>query len=124
MKTAAMPPQVPVWAVATGLSDGSAVSLAGTWLVIGAPGDDNAGGIDAGAVYNYWYKGPPPAGTTWVNEIKLLAGDGAAGANFGNAVAILDSADGCKNQATIDQILKGMEKILKDSANDEKKNRE
>jgi MYXO-CTERM domain-containing protein len=61
---------------------GSSVALNGNLLASGAPGnDDKAAG--AGAVYAY-----TRTGSTWSNEQKILASDGAASDSFGRSVAI------------------------------------
>ncbi|MCB9915253.1 MAG: FG-GAP repeat protein [Planctomycetes bacterium] len=60
---------------------GSAVALHGGWAFVGAPGDDDLG-ADAGAVWAY-----QRVGTAWQPAAKLTAGDGAAGAGFGGALA-------------------------------------
>lgn len=71
---------------------GSAVAISrdGLTMAIGAPTEDNAGGGDAGAVYIF-----TRSGSTWTEEGKLLASDGAASARFGNAVALSSDGDTC-----------------------------
>lgn len=51
-----------------------------------------------------------------MNQVQMAAA--------AKCVAILESTDGCKNQATIDQMLKDIEKILKNTegGSSEKKN--
>ena len=68
---------------------GFAVSLSGRagrtiadYAIIGAPGDDGAG-KDAGAAYIY-----ASNGKNWRQEIKIAAGDAAAGDAFGFVVSI------------------------------------
>ena len=65
---------------------GSTVALSGDTLVVGAPFDDTPGGADAGAAYVF-----VRSGTTWGEQQKLLASDGATNDIFGIAVSI--SAD-------------------------------
>ncbi len=60
---------------------GYSVSISGNVAVVGASGDDDLGN-GAGAAYVFRYNG-----STWVEEAKLLASDGAAGDWFGCAVA-------------------------------------
>ncbi len=61
---------------------GEAVSFSGSRAVAGASGDDDAG-TASGSVGVF-----ERAGTGWVQTAKLTAGDAAAGALFGRAVAI------------------------------------
>ncbi len=88
---------------------GTAVALAGDYLVVGAPGDDDAG-EDAGAIYVYQRNPPLPGGVEaadrvislpWVADshastytfwpiAKLTANDALAGDRFGSAVAAVD----------------------------------
>ncbi|MDZ4686824.1 MAG: hypothetical protein SH850_17260 [Planctomycetaceae bacterium] len=65
---------------------GTSVALKGTRLVVGAPGDDNANGVDAGAAYIY-----TRVGLGWTNEVKLRSQDLAAGDELGFAVAVADA---------------------------------
>lgn len=60
---------------------GNAVAIAGERIVVGTPAEDSA----KGAVHVYRYN---PSTTTWVEEQKLIALDGAAGDQFGFSVAI------------------------------------
>jgi hypothetical protein len=62
---------------------GISVAIAGDRIVVGAEGDDNAGGTDAGAVYVF-----VRSGTVWTQEAKLTASDAAASDFFGSAVAM------------------------------------
>ncbi len=62
---------------------GSAVALAGTTAVVGAPDDDTPAGMDAGSAYVFGL-----VNGVWVRQAKLLAGDGAASDNFGRSVAV------------------------------------
>jgi hypothetical protein len=58
------------------------VSLDGDTVLIGAPFDDD-NGIDSGSAYVFTH-----TGTTWTQQAKLLASDGAAGDTFGCSVAL------------------------------------
>jgi MYXO-CTERM domain-containing protein len=62
---------------------GSIVALAGETAVIGAQYEDNAAGVNAGSAYVF-----VRSGTTWTQQQKLTAGDGATTDEFGNSVAI------------------------------------
>ena len=59
-----------------------AVSLDGDTALIGALGDDDNGG-DSGSAYVF-----TRTGTTWTEQAKLLASDGAANDYFGNSISI------------------------------------
>lgn len=65
---------------------GRAVSIDGNTAVVGAAGADVGGSSSQGAVYVF-----VRSGDTWAEQTKLTAEDGAAGDEFGFAVAI--SAD-------------------------------
>jgi hypothetical protein len=65
---------------------GAAVSLSADTAVVGASRDDTRGGADTGSAYVF-----VRSGTTWTEQQKLVASDGAAFDEFGNAVSI--SAD-------------------------------
>ncbi|MCB9838410.1 MAG: hypothetical protein H6813_03645 [Phycisphaeraceae bacterium] len=60
---------------------GHAVAVSGGLAVVGAQGDDNSGGVDAGAAYVF-------DAATGAQLRKLVAGDGSAGDGFGFSVAI------------------------------------
>ncbi len=62
---------------------GSSVSLDGDRALVGATLDDTAAGIDAGSAYVF-----VRSGTTWTEEAKLTASDGAASENFGSSVSL------------------------------------
>lgn len=64
---------------------GHSVGISGQTIVVGAIWDDDAG-ADSGSAYVFLR-----SGTTWTQQQKLTAGDGAAGDMFGESVAI--SAD-------------------------------
>jgi hypothetical protein len=70
---------------------GTSVSLSadGSRALIGVFNDDTTGGMDAGSARVF-----VRTGTTWIEEARLLAGDGAADDQFGVAVAV--SADGSR----------------------------
>ena len=61
---------------------GSAVSISGDFVVVGAPGDSSAG-LASGAAYVFQRKD-----NRWAEAAKLTASDTAAGDNFGGAVSI------------------------------------
>jgi len=61
---------------------GSSVSVDGDTVVVGASKDNDLGG-DSGSAYVF-----TRAGTTWTQQAKLLAGDGAGLDRFGAAVSI------------------------------------
>jgi hypothetical protein len=61
---------------------GGSIDMEGDYLLVGAHLDDDLGS-DAGSVYVFRREG-----TTWTEEAKLTALDGAAGDNFGRSVAI------------------------------------
>jgi len=62
---------------------GQSVDLSGDRAVVGAPSNDNAGGVNAGAAYVF-----KRTGGSWVQEEKLLASNGHANNNFGGSVSI------------------------------------
>ncbi len=61
---------------------GGSVSISGDYAIIGAYYDDDKGN-DSGAAYIFKREG-----TTWYQQAKLLAPDGAEGDNFGYCVSI------------------------------------
>ncbi|MCA9511993.1 MAG: FG-GAP repeat protein [Myxococcales bacterium] len=61
---------------------GCAVAISGDTIVVGARGDDDAGSA-AGAAYVF-----TRSGSTWTQQQKLLASDGAAGDELGYAVGV------------------------------------
>ncbi|NTV14493.1 MAG: tandem-95 repeat protein [Desulfobulbaceae bacterium] len=63
-------------------SFGAAVAIAGDLIAVGAPADADLG-ANSGAVYLFRF-----AGSSWLPEGKLHAADGAAGDQFGAAVAV------------------------------------
>ena len=62
---------------------GDAVALSGDTLVVGAYGDNIGDNANQGSVYVFTRNG-----TEWTFQQKISAEDGAAGDNFGSAVAI------------------------------------
>ena len=62
---------------------GSSVSISGNTVIVGAPLDDVGANADQGSAYVF-----VRAGTSWTQQAKLTASDGAASDNFGHAVAI------------------------------------
>jgi hypothetical protein len=69
---------------AAGDEFGWPVCLDGDTVLIGANGDDD-NGADSGSVYVF-----TRSGTTWTEQQKLLASDGAAGDYFGCRIALSD----------------------------------
>jgi hypothetical protein len=61
---------------------GNAVAVVGQTVVIGVPMDDD-NGEDSGAVYVFGFDG-----SSWIQVQKILAADGAAGDEFGTALAL------------------------------------
>jgi len=61
---------------------GERVAVSGDTAVIGASGDDD-NGLSSGSAYIFRYDG-----TTWVEEAKLTASDGATNHSFGISVAV------------------------------------
>ena len=61
---------------------GASVAISGDLIIVGAEGDDNAGGTDAGSAYVF-----VRSGTVWTQQAKLTASDAAASDFFGSAVA-------------------------------------
>jgi len=61
---------------------GRSVYVDGGYLVIGSPEDDD-NGIESGSAYIFELDG-----STWVEQDKLLAGDGSQGDHFGKSVCI------------------------------------
>ncbi|HED53125.1 MAG TPA: hypothetical protein ENJ00_02855 [Phycisphaerales bacterium] len=62
---------------------GTSVAIRGTTIAVGAPGDDDSG-LGSGSVYLF-------DAATAAQTFKLVPADGAAGDEFGNAVAVGDS---------------------------------
>jgi len=62
---------------------GWSVSISGGFAVVGAQGDDNENGINAGSAYVFSFDG-----TDWVQQSKLIASDGVLEDHFGYSVAI------------------------------------
>jgi hypothetical protein len=62
---------------------GSSASLSGDTALVGAPSRDVGSNIDQGAAYVF-----ARSGTTWMQQQKLTAGDGAANDHFGNSVSV------------------------------------
>ena len=61
---------------------GGSVSISGDYAVVGAYFDDDSG-TDSGSAYIFYYDG-----TSWSQQDKLLASDGAAFDNFGWSVSV------------------------------------
>jgi len=62
---------------------GCSVAISGDTAVVGAEGDDVGVATDMGTAYVF-----VRSGTTWSEQQKLTAGDGAAGDTFGSRVAV------------------------------------
>ncbi|WP_019987054.1 FG-GAP repeat protein [Rudanella lutea] len=62
---------------------GESVSLSGQSALVGAYGDDVGTNADQGSAYVFLR-----SGTTWAQQTKLLANDGAANDHFGGSVSI------------------------------------
>ena len=61
---------------------GWSISISGDTMVVAAPADDD-NGTDSGSVYVF-----QRSGSSWSQQAKLTASDGAAGDLFGNSIAI------------------------------------
>jgi hypothetical protein len=79
-------------------SFGSAVSVAGDSALVGAWGNDTAGGTDAGSAYLF-----TRTGTTWTQRAQLLADDGFPNDVFGSSVSLFGDTAlvGAPNDDTI-----------------------
>jgi len=66
---------------------GTSVAVHGDTIVVGADGDDTVNGTNSGSAYVYTRAGTGTS-ANWTQQAKLIAGDGAAGDNFGTSVAI------------------------------------
>jgi len=62
---------------------GYSVALSGDYAIVGAQSGLNAGGVNTGAAYVFLR-----TGTSWTEQAKLLAADGALGDRFGSDVSI------------------------------------
>lgn len=62
---------------------GTSVSLSKKLALVGAPGDDNVGGSEAGSAYVF-----QNSGATWLQQAQLFAADAAADDRFGSAVSL------------------------------------
>ena len=62
---------------------GFSMVLSGDTLVVGASYDSNDNGSNSGSAYVF-----VPSGTTWTQQQKLVASDGAANDDFGISVAL------------------------------------
>ena len=62
---------------------GFSIATDGETTVVGAHGDDTAGGLNAGSAYVF-----VRSGGTWLEQAQLTALDGAAGDEFGYSVAV------------------------------------
>ena len=64
---------------------GASVSVSGDTAIVGSPSDDVGANANQGSAYVFTR---PPAGTTWTQQAKLLAADGAASDDFGRSVGV------------------------------------
>ena len=62
---------------------GKAVAVSGNVIVVGAPGDDNERGVDAGAAYIFLR-----GSMGWSEQVRLVSSDGTADDQYGSAVTI------------------------------------
>jgi hypothetical protein len=62
---------------------GSSVALSGDTAIVGAFASDVGSNVDAGSAYVF-----TRSGTTWTQQAKLTAADGASGDNFGVSIAL------------------------------------
>src|SRR5213595_475813 len=62
---------------------GGSVSVDGDTAMVGADGDDTSAGTDAGSAYTF-----VRSGTTWIQQAKLTASDGAPSDFFGFSVSV------------------------------------
>jgi hypothetical protein len=76
---------------------GSAVAISGDTVVVGALDDDVGDNTDQGSAYVF-----VRSGTTWTQQAKLTAADGAAWDGFGNSVAV--SGDTAVVGACVDDV--------------------
>ncbi|MEO7046964.1 MAG: FG-GAP repeat protein [Ferruginibacter sp.] len=65
---------------------GTSVSISGSYAIVGAINKTVGANIAQGKIYIYHYNG-----TTWLQQVALTAGDGAASDNFGYSVGISGS---------------------------------
>ena len=61
---------------------GSAIAISGDYAIVGSPFNDD-GGKDVGSAYIFFRNG-----TTWKEQVKLIAGDAEEGDQLGSAIAI------------------------------------
>jgi hypothetical protein len=61
---------------------GHSVCISGDYVIVGAHGNDD-GGSDSGSAYIFFR-----SGTTWTEQAKVIASDGAEGDSFGQSVSI------------------------------------
>jgi len=74
------------WMGSLGDMFGCSVAISSNRAIVGASGD-STNGASSGAAYVFVW-----TGTTWSNEVKLAAHDGASGDRYGSAVAISGNA--------------------------------
>jgi|GEM_PF-5384024 len=66
---------------------GGALAVSGSTIAVGASGDNNGNGANAGAVYIF-IPGVDQYGDIWTEQTKIIAPDGAAEDRFGRAVGL------------------------------------
>ena len=64
---------------------GRSVSISGDYVIVGAWFEDNSKGSSAGSAYIF-----KRGGSSWTQQAKLIASDGAAGDHFGFSVSIFN----------------------------------
>ncbi|MEO6489742.1 MAG: FG-GAP repeat protein [Ferruginibacter sp.] len=62
---------------------GISVAMSGNYAVVGSYGDDIGANVNQGSIYIFFYNG-----SSWVQQQKLIAADGAANDLFGNTTSI------------------------------------
>lgn len=62
---------------------GYSISVSGNYAVVGAPYDNIAANVNQGSAYIFYFNG-----TSWTQQAKLTASNGAANDNFGFSVSI------------------------------------
>jgi uncharacterized repeat protein (TIGR01451 family) len=67
----------------TDVEFGRTLSLSGDTLVVGAPREDTASGVDAGAAYVF-----VRSGGAWTLQARITASDGSPGREFGHSVSV------------------------------------
>lgn len=68
---------------------GNTVAISSNSVIVGATGDDIGANVNQGSAYIF-----NRSGTTWTQQIKLIAGDGSEGDYFGTSVDITNTLSG------------------------------